>query len=280
MKKIFTLFSTLLLSIAMFAAPAKPKSMLTIQSLSRGDMKVVIDGRRFEPHDNLMRLQGINAGYHSIKIYRERTGGHFNLFGKRYDMVFNGSVTVRPRTNLTISVDRNGRTTMRETRFNGWNNGRNNRYDDRDGRDGRIYDRNDDRGYDWDDKYDRRHDFDFDNDDRQGDYGWDERGNANDRYASAISDREFSRVMEAISKEWLESNKMKSASQVIHTNFFTSLQVKQMMQLFEMENNKVELAKLAYTKTVDQRNFLATVDDELRFDNSRNELARFIRNSR
>lgn len=273
MKRIFTLFSTVLLSIAVFAAAPKPKSMLTIQSMTRGDMKVVIDGRRFEPRENMMRLQGLKPGYHKIKIYQERSGGYYNMIGRRYELVFNSSITVRPHTNLVISIDRYGRASIREARFNGYGNGRNNRIDDRD----RNYDRDNSI---WGDDYRKDQDFEFDNDGRGGDYNWDDRGNYNDNFGSSISDREFTRVIESINKEWLESNKMKSASQVINANFLTSAQVRQMLFLFSFENNRVDLAKQAYAKTVDKRNFMHTLDDAFSFNTSKEELARFIRNVR
>jgi hypothetical protein len=70
---------------------------------------------------------------------------------------------------------------------------------------------------------------------------------------------------------------VKSATQIINTNFFTSEQVKEMLQLFSFENNKLDLAKLAYDKTVDPRNFYV-VNDVFSHSNSKDELARFIRN--
>ena len=48
---------------------------------------------------------------------------------------------------------------------------------------------------------------------------------------------------------------MKSAEQIIHTNYLTVGQVKQLIALFNSEDNKLELAKLAYDKTVDQSDY-------------------------
>jgi hypothetical protein len=283
MKKIFTLFSAVLMSIAVFAAAPKQKSMLTIQSFGRGDMKVVIDGRRFEPNSSFMRLQGLNAGYHTVAIYREKQGGYFSLFGARYERVFSSSITLRNRTNLTITLDRNGRVSMKESRFDGWNNGRGNKdrgYNDRGYNDRGYNDRNDRRDLpDWDD-YRQGQDFIYDTDGQQGDYRWNDNDFSNDRLGNAISDREFSRVLDAMQREWLEANKMKSANQIISTNFLTSAQVRQMMLLFALENNKVDLAKQAYIKTVDKRNFMASVGDLFQFNSSKEEVARYIRNVR
>src|SRR4051812_22044816 len=109
MKRIFTLLASFILTISLFAA-AKPKSQLTIKSEDRGDIRVVIDGRRFEPYDNYMRIRDMQPGYHSVKIYRLRNGGGiFTIFGSRYDMVFSNSMLIRPKANVMINIDRFGR---------------------------------------------------------------------------------------------------------------------------------------------------------------------------
>ena len=56
------------------------------------------------------------------------------------------------------------------------------------------------------------------------------------------------------------------------------MQVKELMSLFTFENNKLELAKYAYRKTVDQKSYFQVMD-ALTFSSSKDELARFIRES-
>jgi hypothetical protein len=276
MKRIFTLFATLILTLSLFAA-ARPKTMLTIKSADgSSDIRVIIDGRRFEPYANFMRIRDMRPGYHSIKIYRERNFGIFTIFGQRYDVVFSNSLVLKPNSNVMINIDRFGRAQVLESRIGG-----------------RDFDRND---RDWK----RDHDFDFDRGRNFGDYGdrdrtWNERdtrwgdrernggwdnnggyGNGGS-FSKAMSDYEFDRVLDNISKERFENNMMRSATQVISTNYFTSEQVKDLLQLFTSENNKLELAKLAYDKTVDQRNYYV-VNDVFSFSGSKDELARYIRN--
>jgi Domain of unknown function (DUF4476) len=283
MKTIFTFFASLILSIAVFAAPsgiaARPKSILTIKSIDRGDIRVIIDGRRFEPNDNYLRIQGIESGSHDIKIYRERNGGLFTIFGKRYEVVFSKCITVNPRTNVMISVDRFGRTTVNESRVNGWGFGRDDKgFDDHNNRD-----------------WDNNHDFNYDRGGKQGDYDkdrdgkWDnhdgryddkdDRGYSDNGYNKGMNDREFSQVLQAISKEWLESNKLKSATQIVTANSLTSAQVKQLVLMFSFESNKLELAKQAYRNTVDKNNYFM-INDVFSFSSSKDDLARFIRSSR
>jgi hypothetical protein len=83
--------------------------------------------------------------------------------------------------------------------------------------------------------------------------------------------------MNAMQREWFETNRMKSACHIISGNFFTAEQVKEMMSLFTFEDNKLEIAKQAYSKTLDKENYRC-VFSALSFSSSKEELARFIRN--
>jgi len=249
MKTIFTLCTSLLLSASLFAADLKPKSMLTVKSGDFGDIKVVLDGRRFESNTNTVTIQDLDAGYHTIKIYRQKSSGLFSIFNKRYEVAYNSTLSVKPGTMISMTIDRFGRTSIQESKIFR-------------GRQGRG----------WDNDYDRDNDhaFDYDHDGKFGDY------DNNYGYSSGMSDREFSQLLHDISKEWLESNKLKSATQVVKTSSLTSAQVKQLVLLFSFENNKLELAKQAYMTTVDKRNYYM-LNDVFSFNSSRDELARYIR---
>jgi hypothetical protein len=256
------------MSVAVMAAPAgnvlrHKKSMLTVKSFNEGDIRVVLDGRRFDPGFNSVMIQGLEPGYHTIKVFRERYNGGFHVFGHRYEMVYSTSLMVRPKTHVKISIDRFGRTSIEERKIRG--NGYNGRdRDDRDRGHGRM-----DRDNDWDDD----HSFDFDRDGKMGDY------DHNYGYERGMDDHEFRQVLQAIDKEWLETNKLKSATQVVRTNSLTSAQVKQLVLMFSFESNKLELAKQAYANTVDKKNYYI-LNDAFSFDGSKNELNRYIRNFR
>ena len=98
---------------------------------------------------------------------------------------------------------------------------------------------------------------------------------ADNIYTKAISNNEFDRVLWAISKENFETNKMTSAEQIINTNYFTTVQLKQLLHLFNFESNRLQLAKLGYDKVVDQSNYYS-LSDMLSFNSSKDELARCI----
>jgi hypothetical protein len=253
MKTIFTLLASLFMSIAVFAADAKPKSMLTVRSTDQGDIRVVIDGRRFEPGDNSLMINQLESGYHQVKVYRQKSNGIFNIVGKRYEMVYNTSLMVKPKTHVMLSIDRFGRTSIAETKIAGNNRNDRNRRD-----------------RDWDNDDDN---YDFDRDGRMGDY------DNNYGYEKGMNSRDFNLVLQQIDKEWLETNKLKSATQIVKTNNLSSVQVKQLVHLFSFETNRLELAKQAYQNTIDKQNY-QVVSDELDFSTSKTELNRFIRSIR
>ena len=240
MKTFFTLFASLFLSIAVFAA-ANPRSVLSIQSADRTDIRVVLDGKTFESNDHSIVIRGIDDGKHNIRVYRQKRNGIFNLTGKGYELVYNSTIHVKKRTQMSITIERNGRANVSESKIQG------NRKDD--------------------DRYGR--DYDYGRDGKWGDYDY------NEAHARAMNDREFSSVIASIEKEWLESNKMKSASQVVKNSNLTTAQVEQLILLFSFENNKLQLAKDAYDNTVDKRNYRRLLD-LFSFNSSKIELERYI----
>ncbi|MFZ9386586.1 MAG: DUF4476 domain-containing protein [Chitinophagaceae bacterium] len=96
---------------------------------------------------------------------------------------------------------------------------------------------------------------------------------------NVISGREFEQVKESLRKEWFENNRLSSAKFIIERNNMTSTQVKELMLLFTFENSRLEIAKYAYRQTVDKQNYYK-LNEALTFNSSKEELARFIRESR
>ncbi len=240
MKTIFTLVASLFMSVAVFAA-AKPKSILTIKSVDNADIRVVLDGKRFEPNDNSIMFGSIEPGRHDIKIYKQKKNGIFSIVGKAYDLVYNTTIDLKRRTHLFITIERNDRISMQENKIK--------------------------KGFDWNETPVRGND----NEGQWGDY------DSHEGYASGMNDREFKSVLQAIDKEWLESNKLKSASQVVKSNSLTTAQVEQVLMLFSFENNKLDVAKQAYANTVDKRNY-SMLFDVFSFNSSKTELEKYIRN--
>jgi hypothetical protein len=113
-------------------------------------------------------------------------------------------------------------------------------------------------------------------DDWNGDDNYDDDDSWESGYANVMSAKDFDMVKKQISSEWSERNRLNSAKVIVDKCNFTTQQVKELMQLFSFESNRLELAKYAFKKTVDQQNYYQ-LNDALTFQNSKDELARFVR---
>ncbi|MFN5324596.1 MAG: DUF4476 domain-containing protein, partial [Bacteroidota bacterium] len=82
---------------------------------------------------------------------------------------------------------------------------------------------------------------------------------------------EFEGMKKTISSKSFEDSKMSIAKQVINSNCLTSQQVKEVVSLFTFEENKLEFAKYAYTRTYDISNYYK-INDAFTFESSIEEL--------
>lgn len=251
MKKIFTLLLSSLFSLTLLAFDGSRLSISTVKNTM--DIKIEVDGRRFNMQNNSITLSNLKEGYHTVKIIREKKrsensygdnnnygNGNVNAygFGRRGEMIYNSSVYLRRGYGLDIIVSRSGKVFTDESPM------------------------------DRDDYYDEN---DYNGNNTGG--GWD------NGYGNMMNAREFDQVKESIRKEWFENNRITSAKVIIDKNNFTAQQAKDLVLLFSFENNRLEIAKYAYRKTVDKQNYYL-VNDAFTYSNSKEELARFIREAR
>ncbi len=243
MKKIFTLFVATLFSLSLLAFDG---TRLSISSLSTSkELKIEVDGRKFSMKNNSITLGYMAEGYHQVRIFRDSKRNGWG-FGRRDEVVYRGSVFLKRGYHTDITVNRFGKVLIDERRI----------------------DLDDDWYQDEDEYYDTNNGYE--NDQENGNGGW------NGGYGNVMKGREFESVKESLRKEWFEANRLQSTKFIIDKNNFTTQQVKELMQLFTFENNKLEVAKYAYSKTVDKRNYYL-VNEELTFSSSKEELARFIK---
>jgi hypothetical protein len=239
MKRFFTLLLSSLFSLSLFAFDGSKLSIST--ATKNNDLSIEVDGRRLNMQGNAITLSNIPEGYHTVKIIRDKKKNNGRGWGanRKQDVVYSNSLFIKRGFHTDITVNRFGKVFIDERRM----------------------DRNDD-WYNDDDYYD------------DGDGGWDDHYNNN-----VMTAREFDMLKESLRKEWFEASRVTSAKVVMDKSNFTSQQVKELLQLFTFENNKLELAKYAYRNTVDKRSYFV-VNDVFSFNSSRDELARFIRDFR
>ena len=266
MKNIFTLLLGGLITGSAFA------NNITLTFPNNRNYQVAIDGRDVGGYDysnNTIYLNNLQYGQHSIEVYRLKKNG------KKNNVVYSSSFTSSPQYDLNITIDNNGRVQMYQSRSNDYGrNGRgnNNGYDNN-GRWGKHKDR--DRDGDGDDRDYRGSNGGYNN----GDYnhgGYDNSGRNNNRYNQAMSDYDFNQLVQKIRNQWI--GKMNTARDGVNNNYLNTYQVRQILQIFSSESDRLELAKLSYRNVVDQQNFRQLYD--LVSYQSQTELDRYTRDFR
>jgi hypothetical protein len=82
-------------------------------------------------------------------------------------------------------------------------------------------------------------------------------------------------MKQTLRSERFENTRVSLAKQMFNGHAFTSVQVKELLQEFSFENNKLELAKYAYRNTVDRSNY-HVVFDVFSFNSSKQELSNYM----
>lgn len=262
MKKISTFLLTSLMAVSVFAADVTGR--VSVSFTGNKAYEVSIDGRNYYFDNNTATyLNNIRPGNHTIEVYAVKNKGR-----KNNRPIYQSSFVVRPKYDLNILVDRNGRVQFDErAAYN--NNRQHNKdwnYRDDDDRD-RRYDNNDNR-------YGNNNGYGNNNNNGYGNNGY-----GNNNYNQAMNDADFSRFVQKIKSQWFGSSKVNEAKSGLMNSYFTTYQVRQVLQLFSSESEKLELAKLAYKNVVDQRSY-TQLYDVFSSQSSRDELDRFTRDYR
>lgn len=239
MKTVFTLLFATIISTAAFAAD---EGRLSITVAVQKDAVVYVDGRTYQPADNAIVIDNIRSGNHTIKVYRKtnnRNNNGRNNNRNNQREELLYSSTVYVRPAYHVDVVVN--------RF------------------GKAL---------VDEKAINSRDDDWGNDDN-----WGRDRDNNNSYNKAMSDYDFNALHQKIKGAWFGSSKTNLAKDAFSRNYFSTSQVRQILQLFNPESDKLELAKLAYRNTVDQRSFFQLYD-VFSFQSSKDELDRYIRDFR
>ncbi|MBC7851788.1 MAG: DUF4476 domain-containing protein [Chitinophagaceae bacterium] len=244
MKKIFTLFAAALVTLTSFAAANDGK--ITFIDLSKKQVFIEVDGRRYENRNQEIVINNLRPGQHLVQVYTlDQRGGIFNR-NVRKQIMYNANVNVKSRQHILISINRNGRVEIDERKRQ--------------------------RGRDRDDNWGKGRDNDWSTNDRDynnNDYSY-------DYNKSAMDNKSFEMLKGALNRENFENSRLQMAKQTIDRNNFNSMQVREMALLFAFEANKLELAKYAYQHTTDKKNYFK-VYDVFSFSSSKEQLADYIR---
>jgi hypothetical protein len=239
MKAIFTL----LLVTVFTSAFAYDEGKLTITVASQKNIQVYVDGRIYQADENSFVLNNIQPGNHSIKIYKKgkkNNNSYGNNRNSRNDRNDNRNDLIY---SSTVYVKPSTHVDVMINRF---------------GKamvDEKVLSN---RNSDW------------------GDDNWNDQDGYNNGYNQAMNDYDFNQLVQKIRNQWL--GKMTTARDAVNNNHFNVYQVKQIIELFSTESDKLELAKLSYKNLVDRQNFRQLYES---FSyQSQTELDRYVRDYR
>lgn len=92
---------------------------------------------------------------------------------------------------------------------------------------------------------------------------------------TAMCNADFEQLKAALDNAAFESTRLSILKQALPYNYFTTAQVSQLMDQFWFESTKLEVAKLAYDRTLDQNNYYL-VNNSFAFGSSVRELGDYI----
>lgn len=109
--------------------------------------------------------------------------------------------------------------------------------------------------------------------------------NRNDRYfndddrfrnqGNPVRLAEFSGMLLQLRREKTENIRVQKAERILHSHYFSTDQVRAVLREFQMERNRLGIAKLAYLRVVDPGNFYQIIDG-FEVESSRRELRKWV----
>jgi len=249
MKKIIAILGCVMLSVIAFAQSTVTLTFNgnTTRNNNRA-YQVIIDGTTYnstyatndnDNNPNTITIPNLQMGQHSLQVYRLRNNNYGSYGTNNNSSTPQYSSTFNLRQGYDMDIAIRGNGQVQYTEKPSYNNRRRNR----------NYDRDRDRGY----------------------------GQYNNRVA--MSDNEFNQVLQNVRSKWFQSSKVTAERDAFNTtNYFSSYQITQLLQLITSEANRFELAKLSYRAVADPANFSQVIN---LFSNQayRNDLEQYVRSN-
>jgi hypothetical protein len=306
MKNLFTIIALCLATIAAFAQGNR--GLLKIRDMEGRRIMVTIDGRRFPENARVLTIRNILPGMHKLKIYKFKGNGNWG----RAELIYNGNLMVRPSYIYRCTVDDYEGMDVQEyccLNNNGnynYSNNNNNGFDmnDHDWEDN--YWGNTDNGWHNDGHQGGSHNNNNSNwgngnnssngNNNNGNWGngnngnnngnWGNGGNNNGNWGNnnnnnwgspnqCMGNPSFAAFKQTVANNNFDSGKMSIVKAQINKAWISAAQLRELVDLFQFESSKLDMAKFGASRVVDKAN-LFTIYDAFTFESSKTEFAKFI----
>ncbi len=262
MKKIATLVVFVLALTSQ--AIAAQLSTLNLRTSSNIPIKVILDGQLISENNSLASINNIPAGYHDLQVFYSVQ----DYFGIREEVLFFGKVLLPANTITNAFINEQQQYVIEEQlaiqvpQHYGHGNYAHNSHNQH-----------------YDNQYGTKPVF------------WSTQGAPKPVHCGTIAPQQiihapvvetfpmhknaFNQLKNAIDKQWFSDGKMTVFNQALASNYFTAQQVNELINLFSFSKDRLEVAKRAYSKTLDQANYFI-VYESLHWNSSIQNLSNYI----
>jgi hypothetical protein len=251
-----------MICLSLYAVAGCENSTLVIHATSGVSIKVYVDGSTGRnPATPGVTVNGITPGRHLLKVVSVYTDD-YGYTSRR--TIYTGYINVRPSRYMDAWVEEGKGVSIHETK--------------------------EPCGGEYQQREQPRDNSRYDNDDEaprsqssSGNNGY-QSSPPTTTYAAPvntgnlpahISDDDFEQLKNTIVNTKYETKKMDTLKVLVGQNLFATSQVGILMNLFTFESNKLDVAKLLYTKTVDKQNY-GRLASNFNFDARKEDFKKFM----
>lgn len=257
MKKTITLLTA---AMIMMVAEAQASRLFLTTNTFRAT--AYISGQQYFSHNGVFQINQLRPGAHFVRVVQQGNAQRDrNQRGQNNRAhVFKGQIVIPQQSDVYARVTPRGMLIIDQVIPNRRNNPRNTNSPRRGG--GVDYGREGQR-------YDNRGGTRYGNNGTRG-------GVRTPAPRVARTQSNFDVALRMINQASFDSQKKTIAKQYLRSNDVTSQEVLDMIRVFDFESSRLEIAKLAYSSTIDPQNYFI-VNQGFQFSSSSNALNRFIR---
>jgi hypothetical protein len=237
-----------LVAISVLSASAQyGPSILNLRLNDNAPFTAYIDGQLVNRMDNAARITNLSGGKHLLEIYRagRQWGHHYQDYGFKGFVILAGNA----ESWMTVFPEKQKIKFANIRAF------------------AKPAPPCDPAGYEAHYPKDKNHDH--------GHHEWERHCAPAPVGPFAMNPADFGQLKQTIDNAGFENTRLAIFKQALSYNYFTTSQVRELMDQFWFEGTKLEVAKLAYPKTVDQNNYYL-VNNGFSFSSSVDELGNYI----
>ncbi len=237
-------------------------SALVVNAFTNNRFKVSIDysneyfSNNNNGYNNAVNIGSLLTGNHTVVIYEIKR----NFFGNEKQVqIYSSVLFFKPSFETIINIDNAGQIAVSERQLFNNNNGGGNNGNGYGKKKNKYKQYKKNRGCN-----DERNNYP--NQFPTGGYGTNKQ----------MNDVDFNNMKLFISKESFDNRKLEVAKIASANNYFSTLQVRDIMNVFSFEDSKLEIAKYLYARTIDKNNYYQ-LTNALSFSTNKDALLEFIK---